>query len=581
MKGLFPRVLPGGGAAAFAVLLLPLWEFGGAAWAQNLDPRDGDADSSSRRLPLSVIADDSRSTEPALGAEETMVEILPELKAIRLLADAGEAGDAAARARMERLISEKVEPALSSYVGKPLTIGALLEIKATAQRIFDHHSVALTRVLLPEQEVSSGEILLVAVTARVGEIESDRPVERNAIRLGKGDALDRQTLVDDLDWLNRASRRSATALLTTGDEPGETNIRLGIDEIEKPWRLLAAWDNHGVEILGEERWTFGASHLDLFGAGIEAGYEYVTDSEFDRLAAHIAHATIPLPAWRHEVRWLGYLADSSAPFDLGAGREDLTLGGRSWQSSLEYRVPLARAFRRRVRHEAIVGFDAKGANTDIEFGFSEPFRTNTEIYQFKLGYEAGWTDKRGRTRASAYFLASPGGWNGQNDDAAFAAARFEADSSYSFAVFGLERTIDLPGGFVFDAEFSGQVATSNLLPSEQLSLSGPWAVRGFAPSEIRADDGCLARLELLAPPLAVGGRGLGWQPFGFFDAGWGRSVDPLDDEETLVLASGGLGVRGEFRNNISSEIHYAWQITEDGFDDPEMGRFEARVILRW
>ncbi|MCB1093320.1 MAG: ShlB/FhaC/HecB family hemolysin secretion/activation protein, partial [Verrucomicrobiae bacterium] len=397
----------------------------------------------------------------------------------------------------------------------------------------------------------------------------------------EGELLDRQTLVDDLDWLNRSTRRSATALLQSGDQPGETNIRIGVEEMDKPWVLLAAWDNHGVDVLGEERWTFGLSHFNLFGSGIEAGYEYVADDRFDRLSAHIAHATIPIPAWRHEVRWLGYLADSSASLYGGTGMENLSLGGRSWQSSMEYRVPMIRAFQRRVRHEALLGFDAKGANSDLEFGFTDPLGTNTEIYQFKLGYEADWSDSCGQSRARLYCLLSPGGWNDQNGDEAYGAARYEADSSYSFLVFSGERDIELPGGFQFDAEITGQVSTSNLLASEQLSLSGPWAVRGFAPSELRADNGVVGRFELQAPAMSLGIPGFGWQPFSFFDLGWGQSVSPLEDEEDLLLASGGLGIRGEFQKNLSSELHYAWQAVEDGFEDPESGRLEARLILRW
>ena len=551
------------------------------AEAQNLDAESG-------RAAEGHLASEDSSEEPVMEVGEDSlspqngdVVIIPELKSIRLFTDAGESGDDRARAQAQALVDTRVQPGLKRYVGKPLTIAALIELRREAQRIFDRHSSALMRVLIPEQEISSGEVVLVAIAARVGEIEFTSESGQKGWRLSPGVTVDRQILIDDLDWLNRPSFSSASVLLSPGDRPGETDLRVSVPEVEKPWVVFSSWDNHGVDTLGNDRWSFGAAHLDLFDRNIELTYQFLGDSEFDRLRAHLATAILPIPAWHHEIRWLGYVAESEGEFDAGAEFGPLLLGGTSWQSSLEYRIPLPRAFHRRLRHELVGGFDAKGADSSLEFGVLDPLRSNTETYQFQLGYEGDWSDEWGSTRFDLSLFVSPGNWSPQNEDTAYEAARTGADSSYAYLLAGVDRGFDLPLGAQLAMELKAQVASTNLLPSEQLSLSGPWAVRGFAPSEWRADSGLVLRNELRAPAFAVLGAGDQWQPFGFVDLAWGESVAPLPDEEELSLGASGLGLKAEFGRFLSADFSYGWQIAENGFDDGETGRFQGRVTVRW
>lgn len=548
----------------------------GELLAQNLDQAE------SLRRPVERAEEPRTPTqgESLSDPENADVVLLDELKSIRLLTDEGVKGGAKAKAHVEKLIAKYVDPALEPYIGQPLTVSGLQEIKLIAQKIYDQRSSALIRVILPEQEISNGEVLLMVVAARVGKVDAAERRAQRLFRLQTGDVLDRQTVVDDLDWLSRPSRKTASVLLRSGENPGETDINLVVDK-EGPWRLFSSWDNYGVEILGKDRWTFGAAHSDLFGRDIEVLYQYLSDGAFDALEAHFATAIIPISALQHEIRWLGYLADSAFPVDLGTGFGEFDLGGESWQSSLEYRVPLPRIFQRKVRHELVLGFDAKGANTNIEFGRIFPLKTNTEIYQFQIGYEADWRDSLGLTQLDFALVTSPGNWNSQNSDAAFSTARLGADSTYTYLNFGINRSIDLPGRFQLYAEVDAQASSANLLPSEQLSLSGPWAVRGFRPSEIRSDSGVISRFELRAPALSVVKRGDLWQAFGFTDFAWGENDEPIFNERSIGLGSAGLGLRANIRKNLSTDLNYAWQIREQGFDDGEQGRFQARVSVFW
>ncbi len=553
--------------------------------AQNLDAlqrQDAEAE------PLNDDETDEAAEQPsvpkagssALAQLDRDLKILDELKSIRLLTDTGDKGDAEAEAAARALIAEHINPALKPYIGQPLTVGALQDIKSTAQRLFDEHAPAIVRVVMPEQEISSGELFLAAITARVGEVKSATQRAADQSHFHAGSVLDRQTLVDELDWYNRPSRKSVAAVLGSGQKPGDVDIEYLISNPDNPWTAFASWDNHGVDLLGTNRWTFGVGHSDLLERDIELQYHYLADESFDRLNAHIANLRIPIASLRHELRWLGYYADSEV--DLGANFGGMMLDGTSWQSSLEYRVPLARAFDRRWRHELVFGYDAKGSDSSLEFGQLSALSTNTEVHQLHFGYEAWWDDKWGRMALDIDLVTSPGNLNPQNTDSSFQSARAGAQSSYTYLKLGVDRTIDLPNQFQFAWDIDAQIASANLLPSEQLTLSGPWAVRGFAPSQIRSDRGLVSRAELRSPATTLLKKADAWQGFGFIDGGWGSAIDPLPGEEAPAIGAAGFGLRTQIGQHFSGDLSYGWQMVEDNVaDDGDVGRFQARLMLKW
>ena len=87
------------------------------------------------------------------------------------------------------------------------------------------------------------------------------------------------------------------------------------------------------------------------------------------------------------------------------------------------------------------GYDFKRSNNDLEFGGFQVFNSNTHIHQFVVNYEISRTDARGQGRANAMVVLSPGRLDGDNQDAAFDAARHGATPRYAYLQLSAQRDV--------------------------------------------------------------------------------------------------------------------------------------------
>jgi hemolysin activation/secretion protein len=124
------------------------------------------------------------------------------------------------------------------------------------------------------------------------------------------------------------------------------------------------------------------------------------------------------------------------------------------------------------------------------------------------------------------------------------------------------------------ATVAGQLATDNLLASEQFSLGGATSVRGYDESIANGDRGWLANLELYSPPISLLNRIRANAPedefklLVFFDAGGVSSIHRLPGELAYrALAGAGVGLRYRIDTKLGVRFDYAWSLHElSGFD---------------
>ena len=209
---------------------------------------------------------------------------------------------------------------------------------------------------------------------------------------------------------------------------------------------------------------------------------------------------------------------------------------------------------------------------------------NPDFSSFAPGFDAEKEDRLGETRVRKYVVFSLGEWTNGHSDDAFGSSRGGADTDYLYFRFDVDRTWNLgDSGWTLETDAHAQIATTNLLASEQLGLSGSSAVRGFEDSSVRGDHAILTRVQLNAPPVQFKQipSGLGLQPYTFFDWGWGQSVDAAAGESDVSLSSVGLGVRGALGENGFFNVGYGWQAGQSGFEDDETGLMHIQATVRW
>jgi len=521
----------------------------------------------------------------APGARETL--ILPELHGIMLQPSPEAVVLEGVRTEGVTDRTEGAPPAVveaaGTFLGQPLTLGQLQEIQIALERAYAEHQEVLVRISIPEQDVTDGVIQLVVTEAQLGEVNvanashmsEDR--YRDHVRTRLGAPFASEIMTADVTWLDRHPFRQAAVVYRPGDAFGEIDVELRLDE-ERPWSVFAGYDNDGTPLLGENRLNFGFTLWDPWVTDAAFTYQFLSDVEFDHLQAHFLHLMVPLP-WRHEWSISGYHADSRAN---GIGGNGLfNQEGTSDQVSTDYRIPLPRLGP--IRHDLALGFDYKDSNSNLEFGGNQVFGTPTQIFQFRLGYEGAATDPLGETAWQSWLVLSPGGWTRDNSDAVFQAARFGASADYVYARLALDRSWNLPYGVTLDTGLTAQVASSNLLASEQLILSGITAVRGFENYAARGDHGIVLRTQLNSPALSLlglagrSGAEDRWVFYSFFDYGWGGSVDPLPGEPDISLGSLGIGLTGAWSDHLTWDLGYGWQVIRHGFQDGEPGRFYGSI----
>lgn len=479
------------------------------------------------------------------------------------------------------ILPPKVDKVLQPHLGQPMSMGSLNRLVRAAIVAYRASDMPVVDVLVPEQEVTSGVLQLVVIEGRLGEVlvegarRSNETRLRDSIRLGKGDILKESTLTSDLAYMNKNPFRRVDLIYSPGSEYGVTDIILRTEELN-PIMFYLAYENSGTELLGEDRLLAGVNWASplFFPDDTTLSYQYMLGLNEADVEGHTGVFTALLP-WRHQLTMLGAYVFSKALIDVDG--EELAIGGANHQYSTRYAIPL-RTWNS-LSHELELGFDFKSTGSDLEFGGTEVFSTESEIYQFNIGYNITQRDKFGTTKLDTEFVWSPGGFGAANSEEVFASQRAGAGPDYMYGRAALERNNSLVGRWSLMGRVEGQAANGNLLSSEQMGAGGFDSVRGFEQRVVRGDQGVLVSVEVRAPSISPA-KLLGFYnardalvPLVFFDYAHLSNSDPLPDERGIDISSTGIGFRYQLDDNFSLRFDYGWQLGESGFEDGEDSRF--------
>ena len=465
--------------------------------------------------------------------------------------------------------------ALNPYLGKPAKLGTLKAIQREAILYCRGHDRPLVDVIVPNQEVNptNGVIQIVLIEGRIGKVAvqnegrkwfTDESISKS-IRLQPGDAISEKRLLADIDWINRNPFREVTPSFRQGEQAGLSDMQLEVrDRI--PIRVFAGYEDSGTEATGRDRLLAGINWGDAFFQGHQLNYQYSTDAQFDTLKAHSVSYIAPLP-WRHNLSVYGTYVDINTGISGGGNSTAI-----NYQGAFRYSVPLP--ITKDVQHEAFAGFDFKHNETDLLFGGTSVDPTETEVLQLVLGYNASRNDKWGRTSAGLQGFFSPGDLSDQNDDAAFDSQHVGAEANYLYGRLTAERVTRLPLDFSWIVRGGAQLASGNLIPSEQLGVGGYNTVRGYDEREANGDRGFVVSTEFRSPAFAVLGRNSKWnvpdqlQFLAFMDYGLAENVDPQPGETTAHLWSVGGGLRYTINRYLTFRFDYGVQLRDSNAPVP-------------
>jgi hemolysin activation/secretion protein len=163
---------------------------------------------------------------------------------------------------------------------------------------------------------------------------------------------------------------------------------------------------------------------------------------------------------------------------------------------------------------------------------------------------------------------SPGDLTDENDDADFNTQHTGAEANYYYGRLTFERVTRLPWNMSWIVRGGGQLASGNLIPSEQLGVGGYNTVRGYDEREANGDRGLVASTELRSPAYTVFGRFPKWrvsdqlQFLAFTDYGIAESVHLQPGESSSHLWSVGGGLRYTINRYLTFRFDYGVQLRD-------------------
>ena len=479
----------------------------GAAVAQNypkVAPRLPPADAPAKVAPPAE-SEAARNRRP----EAADPVLLPVLKGVVFvdgpfaLKREGLAADAAGAlgvsvGTLEDLDAPDFKAEVAPYVGRPLRLSDLDEIRALARARYVRQGKPFLDVSAPPQNVTSGVVQIVVTQYRLGAVSvsgarhfSDEVIRR-PLTLRSGDRLSLPRIEEELDRLNENPFVSVNAVFQPGKATGETDLVLQAAD-RAPVRVYTGVENRGFRQLGLWQYQAGVNWGDAFGAGHILSYQ-LTRSFEGRFTAHSASGVFGLAP---KNKLLVFGSYSTVRPMIAEGFNNV---GHSGQASVRYSRALPRFAGAIGSVQA--GYDYKFTDNNLEFAGIEIIDSKIEIHQFPITLVLNVADRLGQTSLSNDLVISPGNLSGKNSDAAFDALVPGAKAKYVYDRLAVTRITRLPRNGSWIVRGAVQVASGNLPNSEQVGGGGSGSARGYYPDTAVGSTGVILNTELRAAPFS-------------------------------------------------------------------------------
>lgn len=468
-------------------------------------------------------------------------------------------------------VAEVVRPYLNRQVGPA-------DLQALRQRLtllYVQRGHVNSGVLLPDQVVQDGEVILVAVEGELSEVvvEDAGAIDAGLVARVFRNEVQVPLAIQDLEngirrlELNPLVRRVEARLLP-GDGAGQGRLAVRVDEAP-PIRVVAEFDNHEAPSIGSTGPSLSVQHLDLTG-----NRDTLWASVSATGGSRDGYLVYRLPVWDDRVELGAYYERSSTeiverPFD------DLDIEGdlESFGISADYRV--VDRLGRRV--SVLSGIDHSSSETELlgePFSFSLGARrgesTSTSV-RVGLEWIERWHDRllavRTSVRRGVDWLDATTIPSGAPKRQLETGAEIP-DSRFTVILTQAQwanRVAFLNSQLVVNAAW--QEALDPLLSVDKFAIGGSSTVRGFRENALLRDNGLYANLEWRVPVF----RDTDWSswqwtlvPFVDYGRAWDEDHN-LTTSDPSTLSSVGLGVTATPFAGGYLELFYGHRLSDDDY----------------
>jgi hemolysin activation/secretion protein len=448
-------------------------------------------------------------------------------------------------------------PTLQAQVAEVLgTRMNLGQVKALTQRLtelYRSRGFPLSRVVVPQQDITQGVLTLEVVEARVGRVTVDNEgrirtseLERLSQPLAQGQAITEGALDRALLLMSDTPGAKVTATIKPGQEVGTSDIVVR-NETGPLWAGRVGIDTHGNRYTGRVRANATLDAYNPLGAGDKASLTLLTSGTkmtygrlaYERLAG--GEGTV------------AGAACSTMRYKLGEELQALDVHGNASACSAWVMHPFVRArthnLSGRLQLDAYALRDRVGSSQiqqdrDIQTltasltgDAQDAWLSAGAVNSWSVGLAHGRVDFRNA--------------NAELSDAATA----QSGGGFTRWTWNINRLQYLPrlsDRLSLWASASGQGASGNLDSSQKMGLGGPYAVRAYDQGALSGDSGAIGSLEMryllgnYQGPLRVSL---------FYDVGRARiNHQPwaaVTGANTATLQGAGVGLTWRLRDQVT------------------------------
>ena len=434
-------------------------------------------------------------------------------------------------------------------LGTEITVGRVFQIADEITARYRKDGWPYSRVLLPAQEITNGQVTLQAVEGYAAEMEfsgdGDRRfpyAEQIRDRLAQEKPLRQRTLERYMLLMNDVPGATvAIAMSPSSEQFG--GLRLATRVSEQRFEASVGASNRGSRVLGPMQYEASVGLNSLFSGYDATRVTFVTTGSKE--IAFIALSQSWLVSSEGTRLELAASHSKSEP-DLGQDFQALNLETNATSFGLTLSHPFLRS--RSDNFTARLGVDYHKGETRDAFDQAREDRLPT----VRLGFTFDTTDAYNGVNVLDLQISKGFVTGGATTSADENSSRPGASANFEKAELYAARLQSLGAGWSVLLGLQGQFAGTDLLSSEEFAFGGPLFGRAYDPSELVGDSGIAGKLELR---YALSAFDAGVPPvtlYAFYDAGnvYRRNVQPGEKQRESATAAG-----GGIRFNVGRYLH--------------------------
>ncbi|MGE5467663.1 MAG: ShlB/FhaC/HecB family hemolysin secretion/activation protein [Ignavibacteria bacterium] len=490
----------------------------------------------------------------------------------------------------------EVDKLVGPFLGARRNYGDIQKALEALEGAYRARGYGTVQVYVPEQELTQGVVRLLVTEAVVAKISvvgnkhfSSGNIRATLPDLQEGKAPNMRQLSENIQLANENPAKQVEVTLGVGDQEGTVDAKVNVAD-EKPEKFIFTVDNTGSSSTGKLRTGIAYQNANV------GDRDQVMTLAFTGSPDKPKGTTVDIYSFAYRIPFysigdsLDVIYGKSSVNTPSAQATGFSISGKGDVFGVRWNHYFAR--RGEYTSKLIAGFDDKYINTrcndpvtGVPLSIDPPTPGNAactpytvrpfsltyagqrqspgRILDYSLGYYRNWAT------GSRYAYTTAGGASGMdrysvmNADADGVNNRQTPDS-FNYVKMTFSYLSALSDDWAVRAAFSGQYSGTPLPSSEQFSIAGSSAVRGFNERAVAMDKGFFVNLEVYSPELA-GQAGLpgSLKAVGFYD--FGRSQNYVGSANTTGtgtfakagIASAGVGLRYAMGKDISVRFDLA------------------------